>query len=304
MRRRQLLAGVAALAASAGCVAWDTESETPTTEQAPEAGEPTRQTTRGPPPTPGKSRFAGESVPPIGDATRWYHELDADAKTFVKPGTERDRLPAGMTFTFVNRTEVVLGCGGWSLFKLHDGEWVDVAPFRPPHSCEQVRPGGTLRWSLYANNGRPFSTLQDKDGIYFGFLGGGRYAFQAEYPVPSGEFPAALVELEADPLDVAPVPSSTVDRGGGEVTVSTEKWTSTNGAKLVAEPVESASRTLIAEQCYQQPYAALKNVAPFVADGAERVVVYTNSFFARRAIPDQGPPRFSYRDVAFELAVE
>jgi hypothetical protein len=303
VRRRSFLASVGVLAASAGCASTTDPAESTTEERAEPARDPEPTTTREPV-TVGASQFADADVPPLGDATAWYHDADADADAFVKPGTERTGFPAAMTFTFVNRTGEPVGCGGWTLYKLVDGDWYRIRGEDRSGVCRQLQSGDIQQWSVYAKNGRPFQVIQDEDGLHFPFLGGGRYAFEAGYALPAGSRVAALFDADGARLPVNPEFEAPIERDGGVVTVTTERWGNdqTANAELVAEPVDAGGRRVIAEQCYQLRFGALKNVFGFAGEGVDRIVVQTSRRAAERAVPT-GDSRVSFRGASFSLSV-
>jgi hypothetical protein len=301
VRRRRFLASVAALAASAGCASTTDPAPTTTQDRTPAAD---RETTTSDPVTVEPSRFADADVPPLGDATAWYHDAGADTAAFVKPGTEQTGFPAAVTFTFANRTGEPVGCGGWTLYKLVDGDWYRIRGADGSGVCRQLQSGDSRRWSVYAKNGRPFQVIQDEDGLHFPYLGRGRYAFEAGYALPEGPRSAALLDTDGSRLPVYPEFDAPIERDGDVVTVTTEGWANdaTGNAELVAEPVASGGRRVIAEQCYQPRFGALKNVFGFAGEDISRVVVQTSRRAAERAVP-AGGSRVSFRGFSFSLSV-
>jgi hypothetical protein len=209
-----------------------------------------------------------------------------------------------VTFTFANRTGEPVGCGGWTLYKLVDGDWYRIRGGDQSGVCRQLQSGDSRRWSVYAKNGRPFQVIQDEDGLHFPYLGGGRYAFEAGYALPDGPRAAALLDAEGARLPVYPEFDAPIERDGDVVTVTTERWTNdaSANAELVAEPVAEGGRRVIAEQCYQPQYGALKNVFGFAGEDVARVVVRTSRRAAERAVPT-GDPRVSFRGASFSLSV-
>lgn len=239
---------------------------------------------------PGESRFAGASVPALagsapgvpGDASvAWYHEADAATPSYVRPGTERTTLPAAVPFTFVNHARESTGCGHWRLYKLRDGRWFDLGPRVHTADCRIVRPGGTKTWTLHAFHGAGL----DCDGPTFGHLGGGRYAAVAGYGHATSKS-AALVEFDADAVDVVATDDASAERAGDTVTVATGRWEDGEdppSAVLSVRRVESTPdagggepKLLIPEQVMRPRNRGLRNSLAFFEPGVEKVVLRTD----------------------------
>jgi len=155
----------------------------------------------------GDSRFAGRSVPVLGDerTTQWYHEADDSTVAYVEPSTERVELDGLVSFEMVNNSHQGLRCGHWNLHKLVDGEWFHVAPTVHTSDCRLLAAGGRTSWSLRAFNGEavPCGRACGSDGLTRGYLGGGEYAVVAGYGHPA-DASGALVELVGDAVEIVP----------------------------------------------------------------------------------------------------
>ncbi|MFB6121375.1 MAG: hypothetical protein ABEJ68_09700 [Halobacteriaceae archaeon] len=264
----------------------------------------------------GESRFAGRSVPSLGEGpTGWYHDADATTKAFLRPSTERLELDGLAEFEFVNHSRSALQCGHWNLHKLVDGEWFHVAPRIHFSVCRGVGPGGRKRWPLRAFNGAAVPCGCDRsgtgcdDGLTRGYLGGGTYAAVVGYGYPEGDS-AALVELVGDQIEVVPTADATVERDGDAAVVTTGRYGDGEDppdATLVLEPAESAERRLIAEQVMAGPRPmargqALRDALAPVSAGATRVTVRTDADAVEVALGyEEGPRRFRFRGAAYEV---
>jgi len=257
-----------------------------------------------------ESRFAGESVPSLagdegGDdagGTAWFHEADESTAAYLRPGTEKTDLPAGITFQFVNHTRESLGCGHWYVYKRHDGEWFDLGPYVRTAECRMVPPAGTKSWTLHAYNGG--GDLPPEDGRAYPFLGGGRYAVSVGYGDESSSS-AAMVELTGDPVDVVPTEDVESERTGSIVTVTDPEWSGDeeDAVTLTLTRADSAEETLIREQVMRERHRGLRNTLAFVEDGVEAVRLRTIDRFAQGSVGYDGSTRrFRVDGQAYELS--
>lgn len=262
----------------------------------------------------GTSRFEGESVPALATgedepSVQWFHEADETTPSFVRPSTERATLPASVTFRFINHTEETLGCGHWTLYKLHQGEWYDLGPYIRLSVCYQEWPGGTdsARYELFNGDGFDGSQLggeRTKD-----FLGGGRYAAVVGFGHQTGHS-GAMVDLVGDPVEIVPTADTTVERDGDRVTVTSARWDAATKddhqeqVRLRLTRTDSAELTLIREQVMQRRYRALRNTFALLDDSVEEVVLRTNDRVADR-VTGYDSQRASFRldGEAYELTV-
>lgn len=254
-----------------------------------------------------ESRFAGESVPPPSDRTvRWFHEADPSTRVYVEPSTERTTLPGLVDFHLFNRSTEDPGCGGWGLFKRHDGEWFRINP-RSAYLgsvCRLVTPGSTVEWSLRAYHGDPVPS--EDEGLAVGHLGGGRYAITAGYG-DGTDATGALFEVEAPPVAIGSDGDVTKVRDGPEVRIEGDLAPHQDPAATVALTRTDADPTerLIAEQLLQPRNWGLRNALAFFEPGvesvafraAERPPVARSSF-------ETTPKRIAFEGRTYEVSVE
>jgi hypothetical protein len=260
------------------------------------------------------SRFQGESVPPLGgdDASRvsWFHEADASTPTFVRPSTERAELPASVTFRFVNHAEETLGCGHWTLYKLHEGTWYDLGPYIRLSICYQEPPGGTDAMTYELFNGHGFDDGIRGDERIQDYIGGGRYAAVVGFGAETGRS-GALLDIDADPVELVPTADATAERDGDRVVVTSDDWRAAadddhrERTRLRLTRADAAERTLIREQVMQRRYRGLRNSLPFLEADVGEVVLRTDDSVADRTTGYDSPQaRFRLDGQAYEIAVE
>jgi hypothetical protein len=254
---------------------------------------------------PGDSRFAGESVPPVSGDTEvaWFHDADAATPTYVRPSVERTDLPAEVAFTFVNRAREALGCGHWSLYKRHDGEWFHLGPYVQTADCRMVPPGGAKTWRLHAY---PGEGIDCQGAAVYSHLGGGRYAAVGGYGHDTASS-GAMVELTGDAVTVVPTDGVSATRAGDRVTVDSPRPTrdGRDPVALTVARADAADRTLIAEQVMQRRFRGLRNTLPFFESGVESVTLHTDDAVVGRAIGyDGSSARFRFRGDAYEARGE
>ncbi|MFB6176374.1 MAG: hypothetical protein ABEI99_04390, partial [Halobaculum sp.] len=237
------------------------------------------------------SRFAGVSLPPLsedGDVA-WFHEADEKTPTFVRPSVERTDLPARIEFTFVNRSRQPTECGGWSLYKLQDGQWFDLGPYLRLAACWIASPGSARSWTIRVANG----DVAPCEAEQYPFLGGGRYAATVGYGHATA-LSGALVDVEAPPVSIVPTEDVTSESSGGVVTVTTPRWRTApdeEGRKRVTLELmraDSADERLIPEQVMRRYNRVLRNTLAFVDSGIERVRLRTNEETAARVVGYDG----------------
>jgi hypothetical protein len=264
--------------------------------------------------TPGpdqSSVFTGESVPPLAEgedekAVAWFHEADETTPTWVRPSAEHAELPAGLTLQFVNHARETLGCGHWSLYKLHGGEWYSLAPLFRLAVCYQVPPGGTDEWQLELFNGDGI------DGSGYGseqtmdYLGGGTYAAVVGFGHETGRS-GALFELVGDPVEIVPTEDAKGETEGRTVTVTSSRWRDEerDRATLRLTRSDSAETRLIAEQVMLRRYRGLRNTLSFLTPEVDEVVLRTSDGVADRAVGfDDNQGRYRVGGEAYELTAE
>lgn len=196
MRRRTLLASLATLAGTAGCVGsgedpagqpTDDESPSPTDDPTPsptDSHTDTRTMTETPPEPPTASdAFADYDCPSFtdnADETVCYHAavtesdllLTAEPEVF-DPGTD-DEGTETLEFVLYNRSEwpVNFNPYAWGIERYDDGDWTHVAPDMHPEPMAETAPGETMRWVLPSEDGsspdddvHPLSVALDP-GVY------------------------------------------------------------------------------------------------------------------------------------------
>lgn len=149
MRRRSLLAGLAALAGCSGSGGRNDPTATVTPVDVPD-GRREGQAEAGATPdvdplAVGDSRFdAGTPVPP---GVQFFHELESGYGVALVPGREAFG-PSRTTAPFYlrnRRDEPVFVASGWSLYKYSGHRWVRVPGASPGRSGGRVDPGGVWR---------------------------------------------------------------------------------------------------------------------------------------------------------------
>lgn len=260
-----------------------------------------------------ESRFDGVSVPSLGSGDAnpviWYHEADASTPTFVRPSTERAQLPAEVTFRFINHSRGTLGCGHWTLYKLHEGTWYDLGPYMRLAICYQEPPGGAdaMTYSLF--NGDGIDGRRPGDERVQDYLGGGRYAAVVGFGKATGRS-GALVDLEGEPIEIVPTEEVSVERTGDRVTVTSPEWGAAGNddhreqVRLRLTRADAAEQTLIREQVMQDRYRGLRNTLAFLEPDVSEVVLRTSDRVADRATGYESQrARVRVDGQAYELAV-
>lgn len=261
-----------------------------------------------------ESRFTGESVPRIGgaDANRvsWFHEADASTPTFVRPSAEQVELPAGVTFRFINHVEETLGCGHWTLYKLHEGTWYDLGPYMRLSICYQEPPGGTDAMTYKLFGGKGIEDTDYGDERTQDYLGGGRYAAVVGFGTETGRS-GALLDVEADPVELVPTEDATAERDDDRVTVTSDEWREAadddhrEQVRLRLTRADTAERTLIREQVMQRRYRGLRNTLPHLESDVREVVLRTDDTVADRTTGHESQrARFRLDGRAYEIAVD
>lgn len=256
------------------------------------------------------SRFSGKSVPALGDdeepSVAWFHEAGETTPTFVRPSTEQATLPAGVTFRFINHSRETLGCGHWTLYKLHAGEWFSLGPLVRLAVCYQVAPGGTDTWTLDLYNGDGIDNSPYDDDETHDFLGGGTYAAVVGFGHETGRS-GALVDLQGEQIDIVPTADAAAERDGATVTVTTPRWrdAETGSVTLRLTRAASADTTLIPEQVMLGRYQGLRNSLAFLDSGVDEVLLRTNDRVADRTVGFDGErSRYRVEGEAYELTVK
>lgn len=261
-----------------------------------------------------ESRFAGRSVPAFdGDRTvQWYHDADRTTTAFVRPSTERTELDGVIDFEMVNHSHETLRCGHWNLYKLVDGEWYHVAPTGHNDVCHMLGPGGTEHWSLRAFNDESVPCGHDDhghDSLTQGFLGGGEYAVVAGYGSPT-DASGALVELVGESVTLVPTDDASVERDGGTVTVTTDRYGDGEhppDATFTLTRTDAAEKRVIAEQVmnsgrFGSGGRGLRNVLAVVRSDVDRVVLRTDEHAFGSDLREEGATRrFTFRGQASEI---
>ena len=260
----------------------------------------------------GVSRFEGREVPDVEVAgsefdTLWYHETDEKAETYLEPSDELVEPPATVTFRLVNRSdEPVRNRGiGWRLYKLVEGDFVEVAfPRVRGQASRQIPPGRHHTSEVRLSHG---STDERNDTVSVGQLGGGVYAYTDGFGTGDG-LPAALIELDAPSLregDVEPPEDATLEGDGGIVMVTTDAWREEDEDKRAnffvtrAEEADEPER-LIPEQLYNTE-EGLRYALPFFEDGVETVEVTPEGQLVNRTVGEEEGRTVRYGDKLYSV---
>lgn len=257
----------------------------------------------------GESTFVGTTVPQLpGDGeVAWFHEAGAATPSFVRPSVERTDLPAAVGFTFLNRAREGTGCGHWNLYKLDGGEWFHLGPYAHTAECRGVAPGETAAWTVRAAAGE---LAPCEDAASFPYLGGGRYAAVAGYGHATAES-AALVAIDAPPVDVVATGDVTTAREGSTVTATSDRWRrseaeeGTGRAELVLERATDSDRRLVAEQVMRDRFRGYRNTLAFARPDVDRVVLRTDDRVADRVVgfdEEASPARFRFDGTDYVLS--
>lgn len=172
MRRRTLLASLATLAGTAGCVsggegAAPQATESPTSSPT-DVHTDTRTTTETPPqPDAATDVFADVGCPSFddhADETVCYHDADVETADLLltaepevfDPYLGDDDVEA-LQFVLYNQSDWPIGFNpyAWGIERHDDGEWSHVAPETYPEPFVEQRPGTAMRWILPAESGSP-----------------------------------------------------------------------------------------------------------------------------------------------------
>lgn len=265
----------------------------------------------------GDSRFAGRSVPSLGEEqrTRWYHEADETTPTYLEPEREQVDLDGAVAFRLVNNSAETLRCGHWDLYKLVDGRWFPVGPMVHTSDCRGMAPGERMDWTLRAFNGEAVACNCDAGcagGLTRGHLGGGTYGVVAGY-AKDAHNSGALLELSGDPVTITPTEDVAVARSDGQMEVTTPAYGDGEhppDASLTLQPVSSGGERVLPEQVMGPGNVpgrgtALRNALGVVDDEVDRVVVRTDEHDAEAAIGhDRDTRRIHIRGQSYELAIE
>lgn len=257
------------------------------------------------------SHFEGTEVPPIeemterGLETSWYHEADSTTPVYFEPSKEVVEPPATVEFTAVNRSEETMGVDSSSCLgvkKLVDGEWFLVKRDTCVGGAIRALPTEDAELSLHVFHGeaKDLPPPTRREGEVAEFLGGGTYAVDPNGGWEGGRL-AALIEVDAPPLEVEPKEDAVVDRRGSTVVVTRSLYNITEQSSPPIFVVEHAQDTegiderLIPEQVYslEEP---LRNALPFFEDAeVNRVVVETRTRNVEIALDDGDERSFVYK---------
>ncbi|WP_081661660.1 hypothetical protein [Halopiger djelfimassiliensis] len=250
------------------------------------------------------SRFADAAVPSIPDSeTAWYHDAGPTTEVSLRPDVESVTAPGAVEFDLVNRArEPMVGNPyRWRLYKLVDGKWFPVEPWGWPLPAGSITPGEIDETELHLYHGEPIPV----DGVRtVGHLGGGRYAYTVGYSLDD-ETHAAMLDLEAPTLSIAPESEASVEREGETIVVrlpnhddarrpATFTVTRTDGA--------DGDKRLIEEQLSRRPFRAFRNTLPFFENGVTEVRLQTDRSTALGPVgyDDGGTRTVTYGGTAFE----
>lgn len=254
----------------------------------------------------GDSAFAGRSVPPLSEATDWYHDAGPETPAYLEPDRERVDLPGSVDLTLYNHTYGRLSGNSWNLYKLHEGAWYYLEPWAHTAVLRMIPAGGRRGYRLHAFSGE---TLPCEGAIGLGYLGGGTYAFESMYGSEDGpgHF-AALLELRGPAVSVVPSEDATAERDGSAVTVEWPYRPELPRATLTVDRLGSelaAEERLLPEQVMRRRNRGLRNTLAYVEPGVDRVVLRSdrNTVSAASGASGYDPAvrRIQFEGDAFEL---
>jgi hypothetical protein len=220
----------------------------------------------------------------------WYHEAGPATPVFVRPDSERERLPGAVRFRLVNRSRQGLGGNGWGLYKLVGGRWYPVRPTVFDEFSRTVPPGDELDWSFRFLNRRPDPRAVAQLPVSAGPVGGGTYAFVPDYH-RGGTVYGALFELEGPAVRVTPLSGLSVERSAGVVeavspAAGERAWT------LRVRPTDrSPTLRVIPEQLMQPRFRVLRNSLPLFEGGVRTVRLRTDRSGVEAALGRDGGDR-------------
>jgi hypothetical protein len=260
-----------------------------------------------------KPRFEGATFPDAyrlrggrkTDSTRrWFHEANETTATYLRPSTEAVKPPATVRTRLVARSDRVKPTGNpsrWSLRKLADDEWVEVAGSDGTTAGSSLtgRPGACIADEIRVYHGED-GTDGETDGRAVGHLGGGRYAYTSGFSV-DGEPLTTVFEVDAPALDVEPPEDAVSERDGAILTVTSGSYTDGDGARFVVERVEEADEPVVPEQLYNAD-EAIRYALPYFDGDVERVRVETDDATAGKAVVrprNEDSRRFVYAGDAY-----
>mgnify|MGYP000391424586 CR=1 FL=1 len=164
------------------------------------------------------SRFAGEDCPSFRDTdeTNCYHEVGTEPDVYLMPENEAGN-PAEQEITFIlhNDSDSAVWSTplsiSWSLYKLMDGEWRLLTPFKTvPLVSEPLDSGGFHTWSLEMSNDVEMPNRLSPRDSDMAYTGMGRYAFSVSVSTEDGgggedtEL-VALFHITGEPLELEPI---------------------------------------------------------------------------------------------------
>jgi hypothetical protein len=238
--------------------------------------------------------------------TFWYHEADENTETYLEPSDELVEPPATVTFRLVNRSDQpVRNRGiGWRLYKLVEGDFVEVAFTRiRGQGSRQIPPGRYHTSEVRISHG---SVDEGRDGVSVGHLGGGVYAYTDGFGFEDA-LPATLIQVDAPSLedsDVEPPEDATVERNGDTAVVTTDAWRESDDKreKIVVTRADGADdpERLISEQLYNAE-EGLRYALPFFEEGVETVEVRADSRLADRTVGEDEDRTVRYSDEPYTV---
>lgn len=259
MNRRSVLANAALLAgASAGCVAGvappTAESETP--------------------PIP-DHRDLPEL--PIEDDVYWAHEAH-EREISLDEISDPVTLPDEIVVVLRNESNKRLEGNpySWRLYKLHEDEWVDIAPRAVPLPLMTAPPGRSighmhvLRHERTEVDTQEFASEEPDDvdeydpedhPVHVGStvgLGGGRYALTLGFAAENGVTHAVTFGVEAPAVELTPDEAISIDIEDGTAIVEYEGGSRRWGHTEERPDPERVDRTLVPESLSSRTYSPLR----------------------------------------------
>jgi len=245
-----------------------------------------------------QSRFEGTEVPSLEDMeTSWYHEAGSNTEIYLEPSKEVVEPPATVEFTITNRSEDAIPIASpvdLGVWKFVEGELFIVNRGNSMPGVRELLPTRDVGLSLYVFHGEAenLPPPRERGGEVAEFLGGGTYAVN---PDGSGGL-AALIEVDAPPLEVESREDVVVDRRGSTVVVTRSYVAGLSSPPTFvverAQDTEGIDERLIPEQVMREP---LRNALPFFEDDdVDRVVVQTRTRNVEIALDNGDERRFVY----------
>ncbi len=244
------------------------------------------------------SRFHGRRVPslPRERSAVWFHEAGPSTALYARPLREQFGLPGRIRVAVVNHTKRRVGCRGWVLYKLADGDWYRIWPLSRAAVCRTLRPGRIDPLNLAVSSGSvPFEEATSTDaGI--GWLGGGDYAVVSTVEAEAG-LPAALLRMVGPDATVIPTEDLDTERQGSTVRAVSREFTGgqNDGLLTVRRVDQTGAERLIVEQIMNYPGSGFRNSLSLFDPGLDEVRLRTAQSAVAVSLPRNEQRRFRFQ---------